>query len=221
MSQDDSPKNAIARTRTQFIRKSWLLVAMSILCVASLAVGRFAERRANQMTSATNASRPNAIQADKHDKRTSSRDNEKCQEIANLNGQVSEMNWELVTPFKEFETGEIDAAALRERTAKPELKILRLCTRMYKLANDVENTKTRDKVVNFAAAVLQRHRGFSMMIEGISLDDASRIAEGAKLFEDGRNKAIAAAIEFTGPDSPHTAHLKRLHDAYQPSDITR
>jgi len=137
-------------------------------------------------------------------------------EIADLNDQASRMNWELVTPFKEFEAGKIDAATLHQRTVEPEGKLLRLYTGMYKLANEIEHSDTRDKALDFTGASLQRHRGFSQIIEGHTLIDDSRIAEGVRLFEDGRRKAMAAVIEFTDADNPQTAHLKRLLDAYKP-----
>jgi hypothetical protein len=189
-----------------------------VLSVVSFFAGRFFERRANQITATNDASPRTPNLAEKRVNGNSSQDDKKCQEIADLNGQVSEMNWELVTPFKEFEAGKIDAATFRQRTAEPEVQILRLCTRMYKLANEVESTETRNKAVNFTAAVLLRQRGFSMMIEGVSLEDDSRITEGARLFEDGRNKALAAVVAFAGSDNPQAAHLKRLMDAYEPRE---
>ena len=155
---------------------------------------------------------------DAHDRMNGDHDSRTCEEIARLIGQVSKMSWDLVTPFKEFQAGKIDAAVLRQRTAEPEVAILRDCLRVYELATEIEDAGTREKAVNLAAAVLQRQRGFSMMIEGIAIGDESRIARGEKLFEEGRNQAIASVLAFTGSDSPHAAQLKRLLDAYDPHE---
>ncbi len=156
--------------------------------------------------------------ADAHDRMDEDHDTRTCEEIARLIGQVSKMSWDLVTPFKEFQAGKINAAMLRKRTAEPEVAILRDCLRVYELATEIEDAGTREKAVNVAAAVLQRQRGFSMMIEGIAIGDESRIAQGGKLFEEGRNQAIASVLAFTGSDSPHAAQLKRLLDAYDPPE---
>jgi hypothetical protein len=206
------------RIRARLLRTASLVVVATVLCVGSFVAGRLVEHRANQSAISKQDSGPNVTAPPTNQSTNPNNDENRREEIAQLNGQVSEMNWQLVSPFKEFEAGKIDAATLRQRTAEPEVKILRLCTRMHELSNEIEDAETRKKVVNYTAAILQRQRGFSMMIEGISLDDESRVAEGAKLFEDGRNKTLAAAVEIGGSDNPQSAHLKRLLDAYESSE---
>jgi hypothetical protein len=179
------------RRRPLFVRAAILLVVVLTIAFAASMARRVKELRSERATEISQAMRQEHFEAAKDEKLLA--------EIDDLTGQVSSMNWELVTPFKEFEAGKIDAATLRKRTAEPEAKILRLCTRMYELANAVEDPTTRDRAVNVH-------------------DDEARLEEGAKLFEEGRNKAIAAAIALSDADTPQAAHLQRLLDAYEPRE---
>ena len=52
-----------------------------------------------------------------------------------------------------------------------------------------------------------------MIIEGIAADDESKIEAGSKLFEQGRNDAIAATLQFQ-VESPTRVMLEKLSDAY-------
>ena len=207
---------SIMTARSQYVRGSALIVIAVVLCAASFLVGRSFERRIPPAPVVVDAPPTDAKPNNGSHVVESSRDENRCKEIAELTGKISEMNWDLVTPFKEFEAGTINAETLRQRTAEPELKILRTSIRMYEIANEIEDDEIREKAVKYTSAVLQRQQGFAMLIEGISLNDKARAAQGAKLFDDGRNKAMAASIELVGSKTPGTEHLQRLLNAYDP-----
>ena len=143
----------------------------------------------------------------------SSEDADRLREINELYTAVSEENWQLVSPLAEYEAGRISSAELREQTAVPEVEILRRCTRMLELSTELDDSQQRNEWSAVCSAILLRHRGLSMIIEGIAADDESKVEAGSKLFEQGRNDAIAATLQFQ-VESPTRVMLEKLSDAY-------
>jgi hypothetical protein len=187
-------------------------------CVICFLAGRLTEQRAKEPTAQVDAAPQSVKVVDAPEPANKSDDKNKCEEILRLKQQVTQLNWKLVTPFYQYQAGNVDAEELRRQTAEPEEAILRLATRMCELANDIDDTTLRRRILELTTAVLQRQRGFSMMIEGIVRGDESRLSQGEKLFEEGRNKAIAAVVSLDDSDSPEAVHLRRLLDAYESGD---
>jgi len=184
-----------------------------VISGVSFVAGRYVERQAHE-SGEQKVSGP-VVNPQVRAETIEEHDAKRCSEILRLYDQVSNMNWELLTPFTEYQAGKIDAATLGRRSAEPENENLRRCTRMYELAAEIKTPDTREKFVALTAAILERHRGFSMMIEGITRDEPSRIAAGEKLFVEGRDRAIAAAARCVDAKSPEAAQLNRLLDAYK------
>jgi hypothetical protein len=203
-------------------RKSILLfVCLAvILCAASFFLGRLVERGAlvkaeqspqREDHAQSTSSEPNTPEAAHSDDAIGNR-------IADLHGRIGKMNWKLVTPFKQFEAGEIDAQTLRRETSVPEAEILSLSLEMFELANQIQDPALRRKTVALASGVVQRQRGFAMMIEAQVSENPAAMDAGAKLFVQGRNKAIAAAVDLVGTsETPEKEVLQNLLDAYEKS----
>lgn len=201
-------------------RGQWLLYSVLILlaCGLSFAFGRLFERNyAKQPQPSPRAATVSEVAAPEVNaqKPALRTDDEIGSEIVALYSELTPLNWELVTPLKEFEAGKIDRETLRRQTTEPELKALRICTRMQELANGMKSQQTRTLTIALTSALLQRHRGLTLIIEGYVTSDDAKVIAGSQLFEKGRNESIQRAAELGNPNRSETKLLDALHDAYE------
>jgi hypothetical protein len=212
---DDSHRNELSWPRI-----AALLTLLVGACILSFVAGRMTARPTNALNedpvSQLTPHSPELKNSDAN--KSNASDSDRGSEIASLNAELSRLNWDLVTPLKEFEAGRIDEVTLKQRTAEADLKAVRLCTRMHELALQMTNSDVRARTLNFTSGLLQRHRGISMIIEGYVPSDESKLAAGSKLFEDGRRQVLESVLQMGDPKLPEAQLLKRVLEAYQPTE---
>ncbi len=192
-------------------------VVAVIACLSSFQFGRIVERRSIDPDSQRRKTDAPSIDAAAGARSPVVTDEQRGTEIASLHNELTSVNWDLVTPIKEFEAGTIDGPTLRQKTANAEVRALRLCTRMHELANQMVDPHVKEVTAGMTMGLLHRHRGVTMIIEGYVSGDEARALAGSKLLEDGRRQVLTYATQIGDPGSVQSQGLKRVLGAYDES----
>jgi hypothetical protein len=143
-------------------------------------------------------------------------DQARLDEFSRIYAESKEESWDVIDPLHAYDAGEIDARALVAATTKPADSLLKKYTRMMEIARSLEQgMDEREARIQLSSKVLLRHRGITMMIEGIGQYDPAKVEAGRRLFEDARNQILELSIDNLPEDSEESKMLRRLLDAYR------